>query len=154
MGQGDPGGRHQGGVEPFCSRPDIPYFPFTRTRPHRLTRCASDRGSQHRMIGCRLKPWVILDRVSRFHCRVNVRFAPKATELLRRGEMTRGARNRLMRRSKRRNYSITSSAVASSDGAMAILSALAVLRLITSSNFVGCWTGRSAGLAPFRIRST
>ena len=33
-------------------------------------------------------------------------------------------------------------------------SALAVLRLITSSNFVGCSTGRSAGLAPFRILST
>jgi hypothetical protein len=33
-------------------------------------------------------------------------------------------------------------------------SALAVLRLITSSNFVGCSTGRSAGRAPFRMRST
>jgi len=28
---------------------------------------------------------------------------------------------------------------------------LAVLRLITSSNFVGCWTGRSAGVVPLRI---
>ena len=25
-------------------------------------------------------------------------------------------------------------------------------RLITSSNLVACWTGRSAGLAPFRMR--
>ena len=33
-------------------------------------------------------------------------------------------------------------------------SALAVLRLMTSSNFVGCSTGRSAGLAPLRILST
>ncbi len=33
-------------------------------------------------------------------------------------------------------------------------SALAVLRLITSSNFVGCSTGRSPGLAPLRILST
>ena len=33
-------------------------------------------------------------------------------------------------------------------------SAFAVLRLITSSNLVGCSTGRSAGLAPLRIRST
>jgi len=32
--------------------------------------------------------------------------------------------------------------------------ALAVLRLMTKSNFVGCWTGRSAGLAPFKILST
>src|SRR2546427_11400640 len=31
--------------------------------------------------------------------------------------------------------------------------ALAVFRLMTSSNFVGCSTGRSAGLAPFRILS-
>src|SRR4030095_559163 len=31
---------------------------------------------------------------------------------------------------------------------------LAVLELITSSNFVGCSTGRSAGLVPFRILST
>ena len=30
----------------------------------------------------------------------------------------------------------------------------AVFRLITNSNFIGCSTGRSAGLAPFRIRST
>jgi hypothetical protein len=29
-------------------------------------------------------------------------------------------------------------------------SALAVLRLMTSSNFVGCSTGRSPGLAPFQ----
>src|SRR5262245_23821139 len=33
-------------------------------------------------------------------------------------------------------------------------SALAVLRLITSSNLVGCSTGRSADLVPFRILST
>ena len=33
-------------------------------------------------------------------------------------------------------------------------SAFAVLRLMTSSNLVGCWTGRSAGLAPFNILST
>jgi hypothetical protein len=33
-------------------------------------------------------------------------------------------------------------------------SALAALRLMTSSNFTGAWTGRSAGLLPLRIRST
>jgi len=33
-------------------------------------------------------------------------------------------------------------------------SALAVLRLIANSNFVGCSTGRSAGFAPLRILST
>ena len=32
--------------------------------------------------------------------------------------------------------------------------AFAVLRLMTSSNLVGSWTGRSAGFAPLRMRST
>ena len=32
--------------------------------------------------------------------------------------------------------------------------ALAILRFITSANLVGCWTGRSEGLAPFKILST
>ena len=31
-------------------------------------------------------------------------------------------------------------------------SALAVLRLMTSSTFVACWTGRSAGFSPLRMR--
>src|SRR5215468_1052749 len=48
-------------------------------------------------------------------------------------------------------YSITSSARASSDGGTVRPSALAVLRLITSSNLVGCSTGRSDGLAPSRF---
>ena len=51
----------------------------------------------------------------------------------------------------RLSYSITSSARARIDGGTARPSALAVLRLMTSSNVVGCWTGRSAGLAPLRI---
>jgi hypothetical protein len=51
-------------------------------------------------------------------------------------------------------YWITSSASRSREGGIVIPSALAVLRLRTSSNFVGCSTGRSAGLAPFRILST
>ena len=42
-------------------------------------------------------------------------------------------------------YSITSSAIASSDCGMASPSAFAVVRLTTRSNFVGCSTGRSAG---------
>ena len=35
-----------------------------------------------------------------------------------------------------------------------IMSDFAVLRLITSSNFVGAWTGRSPGFSPLRMRST
>src|SRR5215510_11664045 len=51
-------------------------------------------------------------------------------------------------------YWITSSARIRRVGGNVIPSALAVLRLRTSSNFVACSTGRSAGLAPFRRRST
>src|SRR5262249_53679677 len=49
-------------------------------------------------------------------------------------------------------HSITSSARASSVGGTSRPSVLAVFRLITSSNLVGCCTGRSAGFAPLRIR--
>ena len=44
-------------------------------------------------------------------------------------------------------HSITSSASASNVLGMVMPSALAVVRLITSSNFVGCMTGRSAGFS-------
>jgi hypothetical protein len=52
------------------------------------------------------------------------------------------------------SHSITSSAVDSRDGGTVMPSALAVLRLITSSNLVGCSMGRSPGLVPCRILST
>ena len=48
-------------------------------------------------------------------------------------------------------YLITLSARPSTLCGMVTPICFAVLRLITSSNFVGCCTGRSAGLAPFRI---
>ena len=51
-------------------------------------------------------------------------------------------------------YSITLSARTSTDGGMVIPSAFAAFRFITNSNLVGNSTGRSAGLAPFRILST
>src|SRR3984893_18487179 len=51
-------------------------------------------------------------------------------------------------------YSITSSARTSNVGKMVRPSPLAVARFITSSNFVGCWTGRSAGFAPLMMAST
>src|SRR5215469_16528120 len=54
-------------------------------------------------------------------------------------------------RSKGGCYSMTSSARARIDGGTVRPSALAVFKLSTSSNVVGCWTGRSAGLAPLRI---
>ena len=51
-------------------------------------------------------------------------------------------------------HSITSSARASSVGGTEMPSAFAVFKLITSSNLVGCSTGRSAGFAPLKILST
>jgi hypothetical protein len=51
-------------------------------------------------------------------------------------------------------YSISRSARSKIDGGIARPIALAVLRLMTSSNFVGCSIGRSPGFAPFRILST
>src|SRR5262249_3895257 len=55
---------------------------------------------------------------------------------------------------KHARYSTISSARASTEGGIVRASALAVLLLITSSNFVGCSMGRSASLAPFKILST
>jgi hypothetical protein len=51
-------------------------------------------------------------------------------------------------------HSITLSARRSIESGTVIPSALAVLRLITNSNLVGCSTGTLAGLAPLRILST
>src|SRR5215831_16306396 len=52
------------------------------------------------------------------------------------------------------HYSITWSARARSEGGIVSPRALAVLRLMTRSNLVGCSTGRSAGFVPLRILST
>ncbi len=51
-------------------------------------------------------------------------------------------------------HRITSSARISTDWGIVRPRALAVFRLMTNSNLVGCSTGRSAGLAPLRILST
>jgi hypothetical protein len=51
------------------------------------------------------------------------------------------------RRGHKPNYSITLSASASSRSGTSIPSAFAVLTLMTSSNFVGCSIGKSAGWA-------
>jgi hypothetical protein len=72
---------------------------------------------------------------------------PDSDQIPQRSETTRCANNR-----HRLPYSITSSVVASGDGTVRP-SVLAVLRLITSSNLVGCSTGRSAGFAPLKILS-
>src|SRR5262249_1567964 len=51
-------------------------------------------------------------------------------------------------------HSITSSRRARDVGGTSMPSALAVGRLMTNSNLVGCWTGKSLGLSPLRMRST
>ena len=51
------------------------------------------------------------------------------------------------------HHSMISSARARSEGGIARPSAFAVLEFITSSNLVVCWTGRSAGLSPLRMRA-
>jgi len=51
-------------------------------------------------------------------------------------------------------YLIILSARYSTDCGIVRLSALAVLRLMMNSKFVGCSTGNSAALAPFKILST
>ena len=64
------------------------------------------------------------------------------------------ASENLHKRRSRQLHSITSSAVASSLSGMVTPSAFAVLRLITSSNVVGCSIGKSPGFAPLKILST
>src|SRR5260370_38961499 len=49
-------------------------------------------------------------------------------------------------------HSIASSARPTSGSGTVSPSILAVLRLMISSNLVDCWTGRSAGFSPLRIR--
>ena len=61
---------------------------------------------------------------------------------------TGSATNGLMHRSKRCHYSITSSAATRSASGIVNPRLFAVLRLITSSNVVGCCTGMSSGRSP------
>jgi hypothetical protein len=92
------------------------------------------------------------EKSGRFNRQVG--FTPNSGHDLAPPKATLCANNGLMHRSKQDCYSITSSARASSDGGTARPRAFAVLRLMTSSNLVGCSTGISAAFAPFRILST
>jgi hypothetical protein len=87
-------------------------------------------------------------------CPHNVRFPSDSNRIADITPRRRRARRRLMHRSEERRYSMTLSARASSMGDTVRPRAVAVLRLITSSNLIGCSTGKSAGLAPFSILST
>src|SRR5262249_13774350 len=81
--------------------------------------------------------------------------APHALCLLRaRRERPRRRRAAYSRDKLSPPHSITSSARARIESGMVTPSVLAILRSTIRSNLVGCWTGRSEGLAPLRILST
>src|SRR5262249_30686196 len=65
---------------------------------------------------------------------------------------TQSAKSGLMHRNKEGCYSMTSSATASSVGGISRPSKSAVCKLITNSNLVACWIGKSAGFSPLRTR--
>src|SRR5215471_452347 len=90
--------------------------------------------------------------------RLGLRGAREITDLRQFG-LLRPHRDRPRRRAAEKrdeiappDHSITSSAAASSDADTVRPSTLAVLRLITNSTLVDCWTGRSAGFSPLSIR--
>src|SRR5262249_27923469 len=81
--------------------------------------------------------------------------APHPLALLRvRRERPAGRSTAKQRDERAAVHSITSSARASSIGEISRPRALAVMRLRTNSNLVGCSTGMSPGFAPRRILST
>lgn len=78
-----------------------------------------------------------------------VRCTLESDRLLRGSEITRRAIT-----GSRPPHSITSSAIASTLGGIVKPNVLAVVRLITNSNFVGRRTGKSPGFSPFKTRLT
>ena len=165
-----------------CRSPASPAVRARRKRPHGRRLPKTPRNSRRRMSAPwlrrrhRIGSSECFDRGRKLHC--NMKCWPMAemgqslpTHLVPQGlpmsavtprpdmpshrsEMTQRAISDNSHRSNERLYSITSSARASSDGGTSRPSALAVLRLITSSYLVGACTGRSAGFSPLRMRST
>ena len=82
----------------------------------------------------------------------DVRFTPKSGHWLSVSGCPFVPKADILRCGKERRYSITSSAVESSFGGTVRPSIRAVAALMTSSSLLTCNTGRSAGLAPFRMR--
>jgi hypothetical protein len=96
-------------------------------------------------LGQSLPKWVV---------RATSAFPSIATELRTSPASEKPAHFRTHAPQQRVRYSITSSARASRFCGTFRPSALAVLRLTTSSYFVGNCAGKSAGFAPLRTRST
>ena len=82
-------------------------------------------------------------------CGSNVRFTPESGHVQCTGSCPLCANS-----GHSATQSITSSARATNVGGTMRPSVLAVLRLMTKSNLVGCKTGRSAGFSPLRMRAT
>ena len=91
--------------------------------------------------------WVILDQVIELGLRGDVRFDPDS-------DHDRTALQYVAKGQRRKwpSYSISSSARPLNASETLMPNAFAVLRLIASSTLLTCWTGRSAGLSPLRIR--
>jgi hypothetical protein len=96
--------------------------------------------------------WVNLDLARRCHTSMLVRFTPKADKRADVSLSPLSANRDPTRGSKKHRYSMTSSARPDRGSGTVMPNSLAVLRLMKSSTWVACWTGRSAGLSPLRIR--
>src|SRR5262249_10715371 len=98
----------------------------------------------------------LAERCQAIRCRWSSRAQPSDYRFRRlltaRCERPRDCRAAEQRYERAALHSITSSARARTVAGMSRPSALAVLRLITNSNFTVCCTGRSAGFSPLRIR--
>ena len=101
--------------------------------------------------------WLWVNRVAAGSCRSLASTLRSATES---GRKVRASRRLVAKCQKSAIaasppvYSITSSAIESSVGGTVRPSILAVSALMTSSNLLACATGKSAGLAPLRMRPT
>jgi hypothetical protein len=96
--------------------------------------------------------WVISDRRGRSRTTVDARFAPESGQRDRHGAKSALCQERTHAPQQKSYHSIISSARVSSVAGSSIPSASAVLRLMNSSIFVDCWTGKLASFSPFRTR--
>jgi hypothetical protein len=85
---------------------------------------------------------------------IDVRFTPKADIAERRWDVRFVPKADIHALQQSSRYSSTSSAATSRVGGIVKPIALAVRRLMTVLKLIGVCTGRSAGTAPFKIRST